>query len=215
MMVFLYVLALLGSCSVGYSLLRIGFPEKQDSEISEKLGYSYGLGLVVFLPGIISIAMFGEKLFFIISGIIYVVAAIALYIKRRQEGLEDNVELVENKKEIRIPKKVLTDEEKEEKIDYDSTTDIKTDPTKNMQSGKIDNKIKVKEQIIKEKQPNVIAKLREKTTNVENDEDKRKKEVALQRLKGLAKKVKKKGDGELEELEDVDEKGLDNIGNMF
>ena len=214
MFIWLFALALVGSCSVGYSLLRLIYPEKQDAGFGEKIGYSYGMGLLVFLPGIISVAMLGEKLFFIVSGIVYVILFIAFYIKRKQSGLEDNVELVANNKKTFIPRKVLTDEEKADKEQYNSVSKNNVQVDNRLSQKTIDS-VKVKEQLFKEKQPNVIAKLREKTLNIETQKKEEDREKTLAKLKSLERSITKKKIGETDELEEINETELEGIGKDF
>lgn len=211
MFVWLFALALIGSCSVGYSLLRLIYPEKQDATFGEKIGYSYGIGLLVFLPGIISVAMLGEKLFFIVSGIAYLILFIAFYIKRKQAGLEDTAELVENNKRIFIPKKVLTDEEKANKEQYKSVPENNARINNRLSQKTIDS-VKVKEQLFKEKQPNVIAKLREKTLNIETQKKEEERDKTLAKLKSLETQLIKKK--KIEE-EEINESELEGIGKGF
>ena len=246
MFVWLYALALVGSCSVGYSLLRLIYPEKQSASIGEKIGYSYGIGLIVFLPGIISIVMLGDKLFFIGSGAVYLVLFIAFYAKRKASGLADNEELVVQKTKRFIPTRVLTDEEKasqkqEQTNNYANNTPTPKDLNKtsnnktsnnnisnndntnhrktNFGELKVVNSGEIKEQLFKEKQPNVIAKLREKTLNVETQKKEDERKASLARLKELAKQVNKKNITEKknvdEKTEDINENELNDIGDNF
>ena len=201
MEVLLYVLSLLGSCSIGYSLLRTGFPEKQDTNIVEKLGYGYALGLIVFIPGIIAMFLYSEKSFFIMAGIFYALMIAIMLVVRKSNNKKDEVELFEEKKTERIPKKAMTKEEQTAgtKIaidDYDKPVEVVSDK-------------EIKEQLFKVKSSNVIQKLREKTIGMEKQKKDKEKEETLKKLKGFAKQIK---ESSKEELKDVEEDELERIG---
>jgi hypothetical protein len=121
-------LTLLGSCSLGYSLLRAGFPQKQNIKKIEKLAYSYALGILIFIPGMIIALIINEQFFFLITAIIYIILFSIFMAKRKYNHETDNVNLIVEKTKIIIPNKVLTKEEKE-KANLQENTD--TTPTQN------------------------------------------------------------------------------------
>jgi hypothetical protein len=109
----LYIISILGSFSIGYALLRIGFPEFQEKNLADKILYGYLIGLIISLPSIISIFFTSERFFFLffitsIAIVFIIMQAIRVYYKK-----EDTAELNEKNSFGYIPKKVLTKEEKE------------------------------------------------------------------------------------------------------
>ncbi len=130
MLTTLYLIFLVGSFSIGYSLIRIGFPEVQEKSIMEKIGMGYLIGLIVFLPSILSIFFTFEKFFFLFALGSYGFIAMIMFIVRSYNKKEDLVEL--NKKEFfnKIPKKALTKEE-QEKLDNNK---LQTTPSQNYDS---------------------------------------------------------------------------------
>ena len=113
-------LTLLGSCSLGYSLLRAGFPQRQNSKKIEKLAYGYALGILVFIPGMILALIINEQFFFLITAIIYIILFSIFMAKRKYKNEIDDTPLIIEKIKVVIPNKVLTKEEKE-KIELDKT----------------------------------------------------------------------------------------------
>ena len=157
-----YILTLLGSSSLGYSLLRTAFPKTQSLGMMNKVLYGYALGAIVVVPAMVTALFFGATSFFLILGLMYALLFIIFIAKRISYNENDGVKLKkEEKVEVAIPRRILTKEEKE------GRSNIIKKPIKAKQI--IRNtpvaSIKIKEQIFKEKQPNVIAELREKTTN--------------------------------------------------
>jgi hypothetical protein len=190
-------LALLGSCSLGYSLLRTGFPEKQDSTQIEKLSYGYGLGILIFIPGMATALLVNEQFFFLVTAIFYAMLFAAFFIKRKYNKETDTTELIVEKFVSKIPTKVLTDEEKikkETKLADDEEFGPEPDliPKRKISSDEkitIINPINTKEQLFKEGKTNVIEKLREKTLSANDLESNKKRAAALNKLKGFAKEM--------------------------
>ena len=205
--VILYVVILLGCVSVGYSLLRLGFPEKQSSKKIDKIAYGYLLGIIVFLPAMASIFYLGDNFFFVISGITYTILFIIFGVMRKANKKTDSVELKKEEVIHSIPKKVLTNDEKAIIANKGPES---FDSTENYAGGNVINENELKKQIFKDGTPNVIDKLREKTTQMETlDEDKARK-VALDRLRQAARGLEKKKD-ELRESEDDEDEEVGDI----
>ena len=209
-----YLLAALGSSSLGYSLLRTGFPNTQKLEKLNKILYGYALGLVVVIPAIVTGLTFGAGGFFLLFGLIYFLIFIILFAKRISYGEEDTVKLIkEEKKELIIPKRVLTKEEKETKTNISSVAKVLTQEP-------IVAPKKIKEQIFKEKRPNVIDQLRVKTTQIEHDrekEEKEEKEEALNKMKLFAKQIDKNKQKKKtkKNANEIDEDELSSLGEGF
>ncbi|MDD4251105.1 MAG: hypothetical protein PHX27_02845 [Candidatus ainarchaeum sp.] len=205
-----YGITLLGCFPIGYSLIRLILPQKQDSPLIDKIGYSYALGLIVFLPGMILALMVFEKLFFIITGIIYAIIFTIFFIKRKRDNLQDTIELTKEKIVEKIPQKILDEEERNENL------------AKNVfnKKPKIITPQETKKQLFKEKMPNVIEKLRENTLKIKEKKEYTDKEETLNRLKNFAKQINKKNRILEKETinkskkEDIDEQELEEIGNV-
>ena len=205
-----YILALLGSSSLGYSLLRTAFPKTQSLEMMNKVLYGYALGAIVVVPAMVTALFFGATSFFLILGLMYALLFIIFIAKRISYNENDGVKLKkEEKVEVAIPRRILTKEEKE------GRSNIIKKPIKAKQI--IRNtpvaQIKIKEQIFKEKQPNVIAELREKTTKIEKEKKLNEKEEALKKMKSFAKQIDKKK--KKKNSNEINEDELSNLGEGF
>ena len=205
-----YILALLGSSSLGYSLLRTAFPKTQSLEMMNKVLYGYALGAIVVVPAMVTALFFGATSFFLILGLLYALLFIIFIAKRISYEEEDDIKLKkEEKVEVAIPRRILTKEEKE------GRSNIIKKPIKAKQI--IRNtpvaQIKIKEQIFKEKQPNVIAELREKTTKIEKEKKLNEKEEALKKMKSFAKQIDKKK--KKKNSNEINEDELSNLGEGF
>lgn len=257
MMGILYLVSLIGSFSIGYSALRIGFPEIQNEELNKKIGMGYLLGLIIFLPSILAIFLDLELFFFLFAIGMYGFLSTIMFIVRIYYNKEDTVELIDTKQTPIIPKKALTPEEKEseniqEGIDFsnqntnDHTKDdfdysnYKLQKAKELNvedkikkanhstTGKNENGLFIKDstiqnkehqrQIFKEKQPNVINEIRQKTIGKEEKTKQTlsEKDKIISNLKKLTKKNREKSlnkkkdknidlDDDLETLTEIDE----------
>jgi hypothetical protein len=214
-----YGIAIIGSFPIGYSLIRTILPEKQDSENIEKIAYGYALSMLVFIPGMIISLMVFEKFFFITTGIIYAILFTIFLIKRKMSKIVDEVELIEEKEEIKIPKRVLTDEEKginyqkikpenfeEQKNSFNKKNNI-TDKNNSSNKKSLDDD--------SPKKINVIESLREKTLKIKEKNYESEKNINLNKLKDFAKQMEKKKTETINKpkKDDIDEKELEEIGN--
>ena len=220
MLVVLFGASLLGSVSIGYSLLRVGFPDKQNLPLKEKLAYGYGLGILTFLPAMVMAITYSERSFFLIAGIFYLFLFTALYAKRVYKNESDTATLIVEKRIVPIPNKVLTQEEKEGKGRFvsklkqeENIIPVTSKPKKRIIASplRVVNDKPRKEQIFKEKETNVIEKLRQKTIQINKEDEDTKQKDTLSKLKGFAKQIdkvkakKSKDDDELEEMPEIDE----------
>ena len=168
------------------------------------------LGAIVVLPAMVTALFFGATSFFLILGLMYALLFIIFIAKRISYNENDGVKLKkEEKVEVAIPRRILTKEEKE------GRSNIIKKPIKAKQI--IRNtpvaQIKIKEQIFKEKQPNVIAELREKTTKIEKEKKLSDKEEALKKMKSFAKQIDKKK--KKKNSNEINEDELSNLGEGF
>ena len=184
------------------------FSKTQSLEVINKVLYGYALGLVVVVPAMVTALFFGATSFFLILGLMYGLLFIIFIAKRISYANMDDIKLIkEEKLEVKIPKKVLTREEKEGK------SNIAKQPIKAKQviRNTTVSPIKIKEQIFKEKQPNVIAELRDKTTKIEKEKKQNEKAEAMKKMKSFAKQIDKKKKNSNE----IDENELNNLGEGF
>jgi len=201
-----YLLTILGSSSFGYSLLRTGFPKTQQLETINKILYGYGVGLIVVVPSVITAMYFGVGSFFLMLGIIYGLLFLILFTKRISYSDKDVTKLVEIKeKKVALPKKVITAEEKE------TRTKVKEVAKATINIPTV-RSVKIKEHIFKEKQPNVIAQLRKKTTEIEKEKKSDEKVATLKKMKSFATQIDKK---KSKKKNDIDENELNNLGEGF
>ncbi len=198
MEIYFFAAVLIGCVSIGYSLVRLAFPEKQDETKAKKIFFGYTLGLIVFLPSMIAYSYFRMSGFAITFLIIYAIIFFVLLIRRKMLKLKDTVPLEKNKKKIVLPKRVLTEEEIHPKKD-----------------APIVNEKNIKEQLFKEKEPNLIERLRKKTTQIEVKNKSDEKEEALKKLKEFAKDIKKANKNDKEDDSEVNENELNEIGEGF
>jgi len=207
MEIIFYALTLLGSSSLGYALLRAGFPSTQSINRLNKIIYGYAIGSVVVVPAIITAWFFGVASFFLMIGIIFCLLFVIFITRRLSYGEEDNVPLIEEeKKKVFIPKKILTVEERENDEDIEEKVKV-------IIRQPVVKPAKIKEQIFKEKQPNVIDQLRKKTTAIENKKNKENREAALRKMKDFAKQIDAKK--AKKDINEIDEDELNNLDEGF
>ena len=183
-----FIAAFVGSCSIGYSLLRTGFPKKQGATLGEKIGLGYLFGILVILPGIIAWMAFGIEAFFLISGVFYLFLFVIFIVKRKSYNENDDIHLKKDEKKIILPKKLILKDNKTQRQEMVTTS-------------------KVKEQLFKEKQPNVITEINKKTNEIERKDNEKEKSEMLKKLKNFAKRINERkvdedeiNEDELEEL---------------
>jgi len=210
----IYPLILLGSFSTGYSLLRVGFPKKQELSYLEKGAYGLIFGVITFAPAIYVGIQIGISGFFITAILAYLLFFSILYTKRFFLHETDSVELIkETKSKERIPLSVLTNEEKEEYLKKDKENNpTENKPTLLKNSPNIADQ--PKREIFKEKEDNLVdsiqIKTKQKKDNNESEEEKKKILASLRIFgKQISKKEEKKEiikeEDELEELEEEEE----------
>jgi uncharacterized membrane protein YgaE (UPF0421/DUF939 family) len=224
----LFIVSFIGSFSLGYMILRTALPEKQSASLQEKLGYSYALGIIMFIPSFIVASSISAKSFFLIFIITFIIFFIGALVKRKMDNSEDEIELIKEEKSEVIPKKILK-KEREEKNWRNKNFPKKENIIKEEKNIKKEAEKKKKtfssgelkviggdKQIFKEKEPSVIDKLREKTTESNKEISENEKKKTLEKLRGFAKDIDKKKnleknkkdfeeDEELEEIKEIDE----------
>ncbi len=133
MLTILYLIFFLGSFSLGYAIIRIGFPKTQEKSFIEKIGQGYLMGLIIFLPSILSIYFELEKFFFLFAAGSIGFISIIMLIIRTYLKKEDDVNLISDSNKQFIPNKVLTKEEKEQ-INYNQNN---SQANNNLEKGQI------------------------------------------------------------------------------
>lgn len=235
----LYLIFLVGSFSIGYSLLRIGFPEFQEKEFKEKIGMGYLIGLIVFLPSILSVFFNVEKFFFLFAISSYAFIAIVMFIVRTYYKKEETTQLIKENYFHKIPKKALTKEElgeqnkknksnvapqvqkkENEKIELD-ITDFKKEKAKELgveeKLDKINHSVTGKNEgglIIKDsttaKQRQIFKESQPKLISKTNENNKIEE---IEKLKKLAKSIKENVENKKENDDDLE--GLNEIDEEF
>ena len=193
--IILYGISFIGSFSLGYILLRTAFPEKQKLLPSQKLEYGYAIGV----PIIILSSIFGEKYFFFVFAFLSVLLFAIALAKRLSLKEADFVAREQVKRKIIIPEKALTKEEREALKTgqplpgrTQRQTVTQAQPQKRIVASQIQpvNEVR-KGQVFIEGNNNILSQV-EANTATANDESKEKaKRAILDRLKMLAKDVKK------------------------
>ncbi len=188
-----YAYFMLGSFSLGYSLLRIGFPKIQEEDLLKKIVYSYLLGLIIFGTGLIAGETLGIEAFIVFSLVMYFFLACAMYIARIATKQTDSAKLIKEKDKINVPQKALSKEEKAAKINAENEEKTK----------KEEKKEPIKGEIFKVKESNVIAELRRKTAKTEESQKTEEKEKMLKKLREYAKDINKKGEKQKKQEKDL------------
>jgi len=173
-----YLTHFLGSFSLGYFLMRLAFPDAQQFGIEKKLGMGLLIGVIVSFPGFLAAIIFQKDYFYALTFVIFILLIISFFIKRKMYFEEDLAPLIEEKRKIELPKKVLTKEELGEERDIEEVL-------KNQQIN-LENQ---KEQIFKQKNTNVIGDLREIISSPSEDEKEKQKKEMLEKLRNEAKKI--------------------------
>ncbi len=208
MIAILYGFALIGSFSLGYSLLRLIMPQKQDSSIIEKISYGYAFGLLIFFPGMVLSLIVFDRLFFVSSSIVYIILFTIFFVIRKKSGFVDDVELIKEKKSTYIPKKILKATEKENLVKNKFNSKPEQQDIKN---GFL-NTNKINKQIFKEKKTNIIESLRAKTIEIKGETKEQDKNAALKKLKSFAIQIDKKNNKKKDYEDEINEKELEEIG---
>lgn len=203
---------ILGGFSTGYSLLRTGFPNALNWDLTRKLIPSFIIGAIVFgLPALITQGFgISSNYYFLICLIVFALIGILLYAKRVTYNETDPLIEKQSKRRTAIPEKVLTKEERERKgigeaqgkaHDFEHGLLVKT--------VKVVKPEDVKKQVFKEKNTNVIRDIDKKTKELENREKEKQKNEILKKLRASAKEIDE--EAEKEETEEIEEDLLNRI----
>ncbi|MGI6589545.1 MAG: hypothetical protein ACOX1V_02670 [Candidatus Iainarchaeum sp.] len=89
--ILIYSFIILGSYSLGYGLIRIGFPLIQKKTLIEKIAIGYLGGLIIFIPSFFIIEIFGlNEIYYIAFSLIILLALmLSLFLKRTILNEED------------------------------------------------------------------------------------------------------------------------------
>lgn len=193
-----YLASVAGSLSIGYSVIRIGWPETQGFTATEKISYGFMAGLPIAVISVIVAGGFGAKYFFFMFGALYALFAAVALAKRVSFSEKDSAPVARKKRRERVPEKILAGDKKS----YSQKENTKQ-----------------KEQVFKEKKTNILAELRRKLLRTEQADESEKKR-AMEALKEAAKlggkkakqKDRKGSGGREEELEnDINLRELEKI----
>jgi hypothetical protein len=169
----IYLVSVAGSFSIGYSIIRLGWPETQGFSVTEKISYAFLAGLPISIISIIVAFGFGAKYFFFMFGALYALFIAVAFAKRISFEETDSTQLVKKKKRELIPEKILAGDKKS----YFNAESANQ-----------------KEQVFKEKKTSIISDLKQRLLGSEQNKDAEKKN-ALQQLKAIAKSNEKKDSG--------------------
>jgi hypothetical protein len=207
-----YGFFLLGSFSLGYSLLRIGFPQTQKAEYTKKVLYGYIMGILIFGIPIATIYIMNleEYYFFLASIVVYILVSAVLFTKRISLKETDPEIIKDKKRKIQIPERAMEKPKpKEKKMGFEHGLMVNARPAE------------IKKQVFKEKDNNILKALQSKTREMENKNKEKEKNEALERLRKEALQIKektekqtKKKKNELEEAESMDEVEEELLDNM-
>ncbi|MCX6800793.1 MAG: hypothetical protein NTZ73_01240 [Candidatus Diapherotrites archaeon] len=165
-----YLVSITGSFSIGYSVLRIGWPKTQDNSAMEKICYGFALGLpIVAISAAVSFN-FGIKYFFFMFGSLYALFVAVALTRRLSFGEKDSAKLQKKKRIETIPEKILSSDQKFEHSKYGAGG---------------------KEQVFKEEKTNIFADLKQRVRNFQHAREEEKKK-ALARLKEAAMETLKR-----------------------
>jgi len=180
----LYLVALAGSFSLGYGIMRLGFPKNQGLVGEQKAGWGYLFGGIIFIPSIGAAMLFGDIGFFILSPLICFVLAMMMYVMRITGHEVDSTPLVAEETHKReIPQRLLTKEEKERKLSplsaAPSAAPVRAVRVKD-QLSKSDMKLDVK----------MMKEVKRGTSDLEERDKQKAKQEALDRLRSFARQMK-------------------------
>jgi hypothetical protein len=220
----IYGFYVIGSFSLGYSLLRTVFPQTQKQGVINKLIYGYLIGVMVVIPSAALTWFFqlGLTGFFLLSAGIYFAFLLLFWIKRKSFNEKDQIEWKKEKKKEEIPKRILKEDEQVKKsgkrMDFEHGLMVKTTGKEQTKQGTGSPKTVLQEkqkQVYKEKEDNIITALEKKTKEMEAKNREKEKKAALERLRDFAQEIKeKKKKSELEEAEQMDEIEEDLLNEM-
>ncbi len=222
----IYAFFLLGSFSVGYSVVRTAMPNVQLEALTNKIAYGYGAGALIFGIPIAAIVLGGmnSDYFFLLGITMYVILMGIAFAKRMyHEEADPEIFVEEKKRKVAIPKMGLTKEEKmpvADRIRFEEGLMTKgSSPTPKVTPAMIKN------QVFKDKNTNVLKVIDKNTKELESKSNKEQKNAALAKLRQMALDIndKKKSTGkkkkeeaykeEDEEIEEIEEGLLNELGD--
>ena len=171
----------LGSFSLGYAVLRIGFPAKQRDSIVSKIIFGYVIGALIIAIGLIASVLVGEVFFpagIMIGALLSLVIAYTIKSTNNQEDLA-----IANEFDKKRTKKRITPKKLEAKAITKETRE----------------KVNIREVLKKYKKEGNEQAFKEKKANNSTEEDKR---SALEKLKKTAQELFKKKSAQ-EEFEEI------------
>ncbi len=179
------MVALLGSFSIGYGVMRLGFPDKQALVGEQKIGWGYLFGGMIFVPSIGAAMLFGDQGFFILSPIICFFLALTMYVKRISGHEVDNTPLLADEGyRHNVPERILTKEEKEKR----------NSPLASQAPAPVMRGVKVKDQISQKDlklDVKMMKEVKRGTSELEQKDKQKEKQEALDRLRSFARQMNK------------------------
>lgn len=219
---------MLGSYSIGYGLVKAGFPKIQKRNIFEKIAFGYMGGIILF--GIPLLVMSAFKLldiyYFVICVITYLILTLALLLKRtllnEQDSLTQEEERELNKKNsnTQIPSNQTTysNPENETNEELPNLNDQTSASQMNFEKGLMIRSRKNEGQVFKERNKSDISRLRDATNRLEQNESEEQKNSILAKLRSYAQEIsntKKVNNPRDKTEEEEDLESEEELLNMF
>lgn len=196
----LYGFFLVGSFSVGYSLVRTAFPKVQLKKITTKILYSYLFGLIVFETPLIVIYLFeaDPTYFFGLCLFLYSLMFIIMYAKRRLFKEIEIIQKMDKNETAQIPSFILEKDAAERRIMFEKGLMVKSSGSKITSPGEL------KKQIFGKTDNTIIQFVDKKTKEMEKLESEVQKRETLKKLRAIAKEMSKRKTSEINEAEEQD-----------
>ena len=200
----IYLTLMAGSYSIGYGLIRAGFPKVQKKSFIVKIASGYIAGLLLFGLSflIIDTLKVLDIYYVIICIILYFILFLLLILKRTIFNETDEITPEERLYEgINTESKISTFTKPENFSNLIKDDKVKEElPTKNINPDianriTFDQGLMVKsrnneDQIFRGEDTNIIGKVQKETTNLETTQNEEQKNSVLEKLRGYAQEIK-------------------------
>ncbi len=231
--ILIYVIFLLGSYSIGYGLIRAGFPKVQKRKFIEKIALGYFGGLILFASPFLITTMFNLKdtYYPLVCLIIFFILLLTLILKRTI--LNESEELTKAE-QIELDKLNPSSKNYSKPVNYDelikatkeiNEEEIQSIDAKSASKNKIsfDQGLMVKSrkregQVFKEENKNIISQVNNETKKLEKTQSEEQKNSMLAKLREYAQEInnpKKEDKAKKKTAEDEDSANEEELLNMF
>jgi len=226
--ILIYIILLLGSYSIGYGLVRIGFPLVQKRNFIEKIAFGYIGGIILFgIPFLITSAFnLMDTYYILVCLIVYFILFLILLLKRTFLNETDELTLEEQLEKTKLEE--LNKKDYKNPVNYaDLVKETKNDEPlilKNTAPAhhiNFDQGLMVKSrtnegQVFKEENKNIMNQIRSNTSTLENNASEEQKNSILTKLREYAKEISNsKKSKEQTQEEEEDKENEEELLNMF